>query len=404
MQNISSLIDTSGLIEKAFTQPAMRIKARSTKRPDAETATKCVLNQIETMVSEHISTEVAEKVQDAYDLYVLTNGEHADSLAQSDWESGMDDVVENTIDEYVPMLSADWMGVNTIGTALYEQDGVHIFASKLGREFYKQMTNGLSPAKILSSAGITGKEIAAALEKHNNPSDEQIATTAAAQSTGLAGVIEKIAAQVGKGYDAMTVYGDIDLVTDEDDILAGGAAPRLGLDEEDIAVLQMERLTHGEDCVDIILRAVDELLNAKPAKAKGKAVKIEPVANMTQEEMEEATDAMRGKDKSGKKVKLPSKAQAKAAARRSGDDADAAEGNLDPLVPEVLKETGATDDKMAKGLGISRSTYNNIINGKTELAPDEAQFNFLRGEVVERLNRLHDALAKLDGTEPEVVF
>lgn len=407
--NISSLISTTGLIDKAFTQPVMRIKPRSAKRPDIETALKSVVNQIETEVTSEISAAVALVLQEEYDAYVTINGEHADSATKNDWESGMDDVVEKTIEPWNEHLSANWLGVNTIGSALHLKEGVGLFCNKLGREYFKQLTHDKTAAQIMSSAGILRADVEAALDKHINPTDEEKEDMADKQESELQDVIDKIAAHIGKDHDVMTVYDDLGLVTDGDELLAAGAAPRLGIDEADAAVLQGESLMYGEDTPDVLQKMIQEVLDgtAKPKKAKGKMTRAANLAKgedpgIGEEIVPPAKPQNKGQALAA--ARAAKKAKAAAAKDEDGDEAAELEGLFNPKVLSALRDNGAVDIDMATGIGVSRATYNNYVNGKAAFEPDAEQAGYIRDQIVSRINSLHEALALVDGTEPEMVF
>lgn len=385
--NISSLIDTSTILDEAFKHPVMRIKPRSKKRPDIDAALKAVINQVEYAVAAEIAAQVEAKVQEAYEGHLLLHGEHADAADGDEWELEVDEMVEREIEEWTPFLSADWLGRNTIGTGLHLPDGVKEFAIRLGREYYEGLVSLKTPAQILSSAGITKADVEARLEKHINPTEQEIETMTAQQTEELQAVSEKIAAHIGKDFDTMTVYDDIDLASDDDDGLAFGAAARLGLEEEDVRTLQGERLMHGTDIMDIVLKQI-EGINESSGKRKKPAAK---------KAAEQEIDAPRPpKPKAEKPAKAPKKVVE--------DEEAESEGNISVAVLQALKECGAKDDTMAKGIGTSRATYNNYANAKAPFEPTPEQLQFVRDEIVERLNKLHEALATIDGTEAEVVF
>lgn len=372
---ITSLIPITGLIDRAFKRPVMRIKPKSTKRPDLDAALKSLLDQVQEEVIETIASQVAEKVGEALEGHILMDGEHADSESKDEWEAAVDDLVEQAIEEYVPVLSQDWLGQNTIGAGLHLPDGVKKFAMSLGKEYYKQITYKQSPTQILSRAGIETEHVEAALKLHNNPTEQEIKNMADQTDDDLQVVIEKIAEHIGKDpSDTMAVYDDIDLASEDDAILAEGAAPRLGIGAKEINILQLGKLVHGTDLMDMVLQGVEAYWTNK-----GKRGPRKPAADK--------------KAKPPKAPKLPAPVST-----------DETEGNITVTTLVALKECGASDIEMAKNLGVSRATYNNYVNGKTDFNPSDDQMSFVRGEVVDRINKLHEALAEIDGVEPETVF
>lgn len=388
--NIYRIIDTSDLIDKAFEQPSIKIKPRSAKRPTLDAVIKAVAAEVETAVIDKIASDVKAVLSEAYEGHVLIWGEHADCASEADreaWEDAADEMVEDTITPWTEMLSQNWLGVNTIASSVHVENGVEKFAQSLGKEYWKNLVHdpetgkAISSAKILSSANILQNELEARLEQHNNPTEKEKEDMANDQNEEMERVIGKMAEYLGKDFDAMTTYDDVDLASGDDEILAFGAAPRLGLDEADVEVLQNERLMIGDDIMDVVNQKLESYFTANKKK---------PVAKKTKAKEDDAAPT------------LPAPKKTKTAPVEK--NADEMEGDIDPAILSALKDCGATDNTIAQGIGVSRATYNNYANGKTAFTPTEDQMNFLRGEVVDRINKLHEALALIDGTEAEVVF
>lgn len=393
--HISALIDTQATLDEAFRNPALRIKAKSAKRPTLDQATKAVVQEVELAVIDHISGELEPVLQEAYDTHVLCHGERDDSEVPDEWDDMVDELTEEAITPYTSMLSQDWLGRHTIGTAFHLEGGINKFCAALGREYFKQLTydselgSSKSPAKILSSAGITSQDIEARLEIHNNPSKEESEAMTQAQNEELEAVLTKIAAHVGEDHDILAVDEDLDLASDEDPILAGGAAARLGIEETDLAILQTERVINGPEAVEAMHDRINELAKAgkKPASKTTKAKKsAEPKA-----------------PPAPKATKKPAKAPEIVDNDPLGVGA-AAQGKISAETLTTLKDCGGKDAELALGVGVSRATYNNYVNGKSEFTPTPEQHTFIRQEVVDRINALYAALAELDGTEAETVF
>lgn len=370
---LSDIILPSAVMDAAFATPAMKIKPRSKRVPTIDDATKAVLAELKQSIANTVVEELQPIIQDAYDTHVLMEGEYEDATDKDAWESAVDEqVVEANIEKYVPDLSQDWLGEHTIGAGLHIEGGIAKFCLSLGKEYYKQITYGKTPAQVLSSAGITTPEIQARLDVHINPTEEEKQAMAEEANDDLQAVYQKIADHIGKDHDTMAVYDDIELAYDDDDGLAFGAAARIGLDEADVDSLRMVALEHGKDAVDIIQHAVQAILD--------------------------------GGKKSKKKAPAAAK-PAKAATPKAEKPAKKEPGAvLEGSVLETLKNCGAGDTETSKALGLSRQTYTNYINGKTAFTPTGEQYAYLRGEIVERLNALHEALAAIDGGEAETVF
>lgn len=391
--HISALIDTDSTLDEAFRNPALRIKPKSAKRPTIDQAVKAVVQEVELAVIEHIVGELKPVIEEAYETHILVNGERDEAEVVEEWEEMVDELAEEAIQQYVDVLSQDWLGRNTIGTAFHLDDGITKFCNSLGREYFKQITydketgGSKSPVKILSSAGITKDQIEARLAIHNNPTKEETKAMEEQQNNELDGVLTKIAAHVGKDHDLNEVYNDIDLASDDDEILGEGAAARLGIEIEDLNVLQTERLLNGPDAVQAMCDRIVELSagGAKATKVKTTKAKKAP------------------EPKAVKAPKAP-----KAPEIVDNDPLGISDETGAVITPETLttiKDCGGKDAELALGIGVSRATYNNYVNGRSEFKPTVEQHNFLRQEVVDKLNLLHVALAALDGSdEPQEVY
>jgi len=378
---LSNLIASDDVIEEAFAQPVMKIAPRSKKRPTLETAMKVVLNTIEKQITAHMAAEIKALVEPEYDMHILMDGEHEEAEKQDEWELAVDDMLERIVEPYHKVLSQNWLGIHLIDAGLQDVGGLDKWCNSFGKEYYKQLTYGINPEDVLKDAGITKEVVEARLSLHNTPTEQEIKKMADQQEISIDEVAAKIAAHVGKGYTVMNVYDDLDQASDDDEILAAGAAARLGISEDDISVLQMERLTIGQEVVDVVLQKVDEIVEGSP-KAKKKGGKKAEGAAIAREKAPAA----------------PTPAPAKQTVPA------ATESGITAVTLTALKECGAQDTIMAKSLGVSRATYNNYVNGKTVLSPSAEQSGYIRGEVVDRINKLYEALAEIDGTEAEMVF
>lgn len=391
--DLYKLVSSEEVLDAAFSQPSLRYKPTSAKRPTIETLTKAVMLEIEAAVVRAVASQVKEKLNEEYENYQLLEGEYELTEDKEAWEDGVDQMVEEVIQPWVPILSQNWLGQNTIAAGLHLEGGVDKFCDSLGREYWKQVTHDnesrkQAPAsKIMSSAGIVQADLEQRLEKHNNPTPKEKEAMSENQNAELDSVLQKIADHLGKDYNANSVLEDLDLASDEDELLAQGAAPRLGLDADDVLPLQGERVIYGDETADLLLQRIDELVNSSAKKKAPKKTKAKAEPESEEEELP------------------PFLRDVKKTKRNPEGDADLEEGNIDPSVLAALKNCGAADSDMAKGVGVSRATYNNYANGKFEFSPSVEQYQFIRGEIVDRINALHEALAKVDGSdEPEVVF
>lgn len=366
--------DPQNIITEAFKHPVMRIKPRAANPyPSIDDALRATVNAIEYQTIYTVAEKVRPLLEDILLNAELIDGAYDEVDDKTSWEAAVDDQVEAAIEDYVPVLSADWLGNHTIGSGLWEKDGVEKFVMSMGREMYKQLTHGKTPVQIMSAAGVVRADVEARLAIHNQPKEEKTMTETKEE---LEAVIQKVAEYVGKDYDVMTVYDDFDLASDDDEGLAEGAGARLGLEAEDVEWLQMERLEHGDDTAQKLVDMLDAAVKGTKKKPAKKAA--------------------------AKAEKPAAKPKAKA---KDEDAAAAAEGGVSADSLQKLKEACTFKDAdVAQRLGVSRATFNNWVNGKTACDLGGEQYTTLRDEVVGRINLLHECLAELDGTEAQVVF
>lgn len=320
------------------------------KTPDNETALRLIGKEVEARFIGGLGKAIEAELTDVKEGYELVNGEYADNFnsenEKSAYESGLDDALEAALEPYEAHLSADWLGKNTVESGLWNENGPSAVAASAAKEVFKQLTADKTPGQILASAGIVAADVEAAIGA------AKTAPKASADESDLGVVIGKIKARVGKDFDRLAVYEDLELiVTEDDEILVNAAASRLGLTENDAGVLQIAALDMDDAPTEII-----EKIDAHD-KPKGKMPKAQ-----------------------------------KAAIEASGDAVSAD-------VLKALKHCGAGDTAMAEALGVSRSTYTGYFNGKTPFVPSEDQYEVVRKELVERANLVLGALHLFDGTE-----
>ena len=366
--------DKADIIEQAMANPGLAPK----RNPTIEQAMKAVASQVEFAAMQNVQQKVLPIIQDMYDMYVLMNGEYEDvgmpengseepdedfvNASRQEYSSGLDDELEKVLEPFEALLSADWLGRNTIDTRLWEENAIVKLSQSVAKEVFKQLSYQKTPAQVLSSAGIVQADVEIFFEQHlaqaSTPKGKQ--AMADATATSAEDIAAKIKAHVGDNFDQMMVYEDLELACDDDEILANGAGKRLGLDEDDVQALQMVVLEYGEDTADHMIELI-------------------------------------GNASSGEKAAKP-KADKKAAAPKA--QAAPAEGAVDPKVLVLMKNHGSTKDtEMSATLGVSRATYNNWLNGKNPFVPDGDQYSAVRDELVKNINGLLEALALLDGTE-----
>lgn len=369
---IANLVDTMEVLDEAFKHPHLKVTPRTKKFPDIEKAMEVVNKTLQLTTARTVAAQIKPIIEEKYQSHTFMDGEHEDADSKDEWESAVDDMVEEAIEEYVPFLSADWLGNHTIDCRLHEEDGIDKFCTSLGKEVFKQITYGKPPADVLSEAGIAKTEVEMWLGEHieNNSKKRTEDMSDDGPDDDVAAILNKVKAHVGDDYNIMEIYEELELVIDDDEILANGAGARIGLEPEEVQVLQMVTLEQGDDTVDFLSKALEKA-DAKPKKkAKKKAA--------PKKKAKKADDAPDLKPSEG--------------------------GEIPGMVFMTLKESGGAQDKvMCELVGVSRATYNNWCKGKGERTLEGEHLEALRQEFVNRINDLHFALATLDGSEAVVI-
>lgn len=372
--------DKAAVLDAAMKHPALSPK----RKPTMDAALKAVISTVESMTAKAVVEKFAPLIQDVYDMYTIDNGEYEDAPddQRDDWSAGLDDKVEECISPLTPVLSANWLGVNTIDTRLWEENAVVKLAESMGREVFKQLSFGKEPGQVLSNAGVTRADVEAYFEQHMQPkTEEETKSMSDNLDDNLQTVIGAIHAQVGRDFDIMEVSADLEGITDDDEILAGSAAQRLGLDEDALNVVQMYALEVGaEACAETMLKMLHNYApGGKKAAPAAPAVPAAPA---------------------GPAVPPPppgAPTPVKAASAAQGFDASR-------VLSLIKLHSSIKETELATALGVSRSTFVNWTTGKTNWSPDAGQLETLRNRVVSDVNGLTEALCGIDGVPFERAY
>lgn len=378
--NLADMIQKEVTIARALKNPALAVK----RNPTLENFAKVVAGDIEQVAIVKMARDFEEMFSEVYDGYALINGIYEDIPDPSykdGYEEGLDDQVEEAVGPYMPGLSQDWLAKNVIDTRIWTDEERQKLARSMAKEIIKQTYYKEGAAKMLADAGITNAELEVYLEQHkagNTLTTED--DTEMAEDNSVESVALRIKATIGADFDEMTVYNDIELMMDDDDILAEGAATRLGAEKGDVEVLRALPMTLGDDAVQSFLDMIKShtSADAKPDKPKRGGKKA---------------DATPAPGTANVPPPVPGAPIPPPVPRPEP-------GAVDPSVLKLLKDHSSTKDtEFAAQLGVSRGTYNNWINNKTQFVPTNEQHEAVRNEIVSHVNGLLQALAALDGTE-----
>jgi DNA-binding XRE family transcriptional regulator len=394
---------------------------------------------------------IGPAIQDAYDMHVLLNGEHADCAdraARDDWESGVDDAIEAVFLPYERALSAHWFGTHAIDTRLHVEvkEGETPQVTQLAKAFAKEIWNvlthvivedenenkivkELTTAQILSAVGIVKSDIEALIAERPEPTAKQ---EEAHRMSNIADTLLTIGAYIAQN-GAMAARGLLELAIDDDDGLAISGMSQLGGNMDDVEPLRLIAMEHGDQAVDYIIAmaqtpggvltpAPDNLTATEvrqrmddPDMGRDPAAATDEDAELA-ELMGEAPAAIPHGAGAGAlsgaggpiPVAAPPAApgpvqNAGAPAPRKKKDAQAGGAVTAGAVPKealalIRGHLKGKDEDIAAKMGVSRQTYINYGNGKGTYVPSDEQKTALVQLVTEHRDALTQALALL-GTQ-----
>ena len=350
-----------------------------------------------------LATMVENSLREAYAMYLLTNGEHADAGADRDnWEAGLDDVVEQVFLPYEKAVSADWFGRSVIDTRLNErpQTGADAFrrlalsfAAEVWHNLIHVLQDGeegekevveLTTPKILSAVGIVRSDIEALIAEQPETQPKGISMT-----KPMTEVTEDL-----KSFIEMSGMGQPDAVAllenaiDSDDGLALSGISQLGGTIDDAnALRKFVREQFECDAADLYNVIVHGATISAPASNGSDEDEDEE-----EEDEEAALAAMMGE--------LPPPIDPKLVKHRKMRD------NKEPLIGaipvkafQLIREfSNVRDEDVGAMLGVSRQTFINYSKGKPQLMPSDEQRNALLAMLQAQRNGIDEAFKLINET------
>jgi hypothetical protein len=347
---------------------------------------------------------VESPLREAYGLYLLTNGEHAeapDRAARDDWEAGIDDVVEQIFLPYERCVSASWFGSNVIDTHLHERpagaDAIYRLADSFAREAWQNLIHvmrdndegekevvELSAAKILSAIGILRSDIEALLAEQPDiqPQKEQVMKPMPDVTTTLREFIELT------GMEQAAVVALLENALDSDEGLSLSGISQLGGDREDAAALKKfvreQFEADASDLYNIIVNGAT--IYAAPSEDDELAAL-----------MGETTPAPPPAPPAVSKVTNgagPDKIQRKRTPK--GEQVGAIPVKAWELIRTYVK---SRDEDLGSMLGVSRQTFINYSKGKPQLMPSQEQRKALLDLLYKHRTGIDDAMKLISETK-----
>lgn len=373
MASIQYITEIAGGKDAILAEAATDPKIAKKRKPDADQCAMAVLKVVEKRSIEGAASLVQDELQEALDAYIIDQGERDWFEDKDEWDSGLDDRVEAVYKDYNDILSADFLATATIDSGLHVENGVANAAKAFGKEVYKQLcwqagTKDIpgkikQPMQILASAGIVMSDVLGYFaDRIDGGSQQEAAEPVQEQTVAEVSDFNECMARIrAAGLVDLAVEVAANLV-DSDDALAQGAATQVGLDAEDAVTFQMLAMDMGEDAaiehVIATLKSGAEYVDDTPAPPAAPASSVPPPP--------------------------PAAPAAKSAVA------------LNKIAQLASAHGGTASGDLATLAGVSRATWNNYLNDKSEWKPDADAIGRIRGNIEGHMKGLQEALDILD--------
>ena len=420
---IFTLATVSGGREHVLNELSRDLAWLRTRLKSPEGAASALVEIAKRTALNEVSAFILPDIQDFYDKYIATNGERPlvnDLPTYGDWEEGLDDGCLALFEPYANLLSSSWLNFISSDCALWQEGEPEKLANSFAAEVWKQLTWGRTNNQILSGVGVVHDDLTAYgfMPTEPAPPPQPEYTPMAVNA-----ILNRIMLTMP---DPDQLADDLDFASDTDDALALGAAQRLGISMQDVAVLRQARAASNKapEAWQNAIEAGEMLDEAKhyadmgepsPTKAALKASLVQdnqppdlplslrrtslppppvaagavpppPVSSVPPPPLVRPTALPPPPVSTSGEVPAPGKG-------RKGP-----KNNEPPLgyVPlEVLRSikdhSGVKDEILADLMGISRPTLGSIMKGKSFYVPTDDRRQALLNMVAKHVEELHGA-------------
>lgn len=375
---------------------------RKTRLKSPDGAASLLVQISKRVLLDEATALILPDIQAWYAEYTKLNGPKPNA-EYGEWEEGHDDGLMQLFEGFTDVLSASWLSFASTDAQMWKEGEDEKLARSFANEVWKQLTWQRTTNQILAGVGITIHDLAVygevTLDPITPPEPEF-------NLMAVAGVLNRIMLSFP---DPKELADNLDLVSDDDDGLASGAAQRLGITLDDAKVLRVARMktanalawwqsaielgesldetkefqdiekTNGQDA-DPPFDAGPELPDAlrrqppppppPPPRVQGSGVIPPPPPPPPPPTVTLGAGPATNTGKGG---------------RRTKNTETAPPGTILPDVLRQIKEhTGLKDEILAEMLGLSRPTLANIMKGRGWCVPEPA-----RREAVQNMLRTH---------------
>lgn len=375
-----------------------------------------------TIANPLIADMIRPVIQDVLDMYLMVNGDRPLDDQAGDWDEGLDDQLQEAFEPYTKYLSQSWLGQYTIDCQLYKAGEVDEMSTRFAREVWNGLTFGRSERQICAGLGIVTEDLDAVCELPagtTQPEPEKVETSPMAINAVLNLIILS-------SPSPDTLAEDLDMASDTDDGLALGAAQRLGISMDDVNIMRECRardgkvvdnwqkaitdgtlIDEGTVYVDLDGRRPDEPTPepaapppAQPANTSAAPPPPPPAAPAAAPpaapQADNASAAPPPPPPAAPKVETTTEAPKGRGGKRQKQSETPPENYIPQDILAKVKDAGGLrDEDMARVLGVSRPSFNNMVNGKAWCDPSDDRRLALKTLVYEKLTALTEAYNSL---------
>jgi hypothetical protein len=373
-----------------------------------------------------VKQAIASVLQREYDKFTVAAGDRPETEGppQDDWDSALDDRVQEAFEPFATLLSNSFFGEATVDTQLHRAGEIDKLAGRFALEAWQTLTWEKSTAKILSACGIVQADVedlpgVIAGMMDTTPDDEDDNATEIGATEPMSNkILNKII------FYTMGATDDDawDMTLDTDDNLSAGGAARLGLTPDEGRSMRASYRQDNSRLADWkakvaagqLLPEIDEVVNGQPPEIPMGLVREAPPAvpsiPAAPPVAPAPTPAAPVAPPLAPTVAAPPLAAPPAAPAAPSLDTTIpppapapAASPVGPAGPEIpgailqsMKDNGGfKDQEMADMCNVSRPTVGNFMKGKAPFSPTPDQRMKLILAAKQRRDAMDEVLAAL---------
>jgi hypothetical protein len=241
-----------GSVQRDVTRAAGNALAAQTNPPPA-VLEGTLLNKLKLALLTLLPAFAKKELNDVLETFILTEGSRDDASDTQAWDGSLDEALETRLEPLAEIIGQNGLGNILLDTRLHEPKRTDELANEIAKLAATALTSAQFKDEVLQFFDLNG------LAKSVNSFDKK-----AVGKTGRGNALELLGGVAGFFDDEKFVKQTVELLGDEDEILAYGAANNLGFDGEQATALvdacrawaTTERRTWVKIAVDAVMGRV----------------------------------------------------------------------------------------------------------------------------------------------------